>query len=105
MHINLSQELEQYLQSKVKSGFYNNASEVVRAAILRMFEEENKLSSLKTAVFIGDEQLDRGEGIPYTQARLDAITANAFANKRQGKKINPDVTSQLPIISLSTSRR
>jgi len=92
MHINLSQEMEQYLQSKVGAGFYSNASEVVRDAIRRMREEDEKLAALRAAVQIGDDQLDRGEGVPYTPERLAAITEKAFANARQGKKINPDVT-------------
>jgi antitoxin ParD1/3/4 len=92
MHINLSQEMEQYLQSKVGTGFYSNASEVVRDAIRRMCEEDEKLSALRTAVRVGDEQLDRGEGVPYTPERLEVLTEKAFANSRQGKKVNPDVT-------------
>ncbi|MGJ0483763.1 MAG: type II toxin-antitoxin system ParD family antitoxin [Methylomicrobium sp.] len=91
MHINLSTEMEQYLQSKVGTGFYSNASEVVRDAIRRMREEDEKLAALRAAVQIGDDQLERGEGIPYTSERLEAITAKAFANSRQGKKVNSDV--------------
>jgi antitoxin ParD1/3/4 len=93
MHINLSAEMEQYLQSKVGTGFYSNASEVVRDAIRRMREEDEKLAALRAAVQVGDEQIERGEGIPYTPERLEAITTKAFANSRQGKKVNPDVTS------------
>ena len=91
MHINLSQEMEQYLQSKVGTGFYSNSSEVVRDAIRRMREEDEKLAALRAAVQIGDGQLDRGEGVAYTPERLEAITANALANARRGKKANPDV--------------
>jgi antitoxin ParD1/3/4 len=91
MHINLSTEMEQYLQSKVGTGFYSNASEVVRDAIRRMREEDEKLAALRAAVQIGDDQLERGEGTPYTPERLETITAKAFANARQGKKVNPDV--------------
>jgi antitoxin ParD1/3/4 len=91
MHINLSKEMEQYLQSKVGAGFYSNAAEVVRDAIRRMREEDEKLAALRAAVQVGDAQLDRGEGVPYTPERLATITEKAFANARQGKKINPDV--------------
>lgn len=91
MHINLSAEMERYLQSKVSTGFYSNASEVVRDAIRRMREEDEKLTALRTAVQVGDDQLDHGEGIPYTTERLAAITAKALANASQGKKVNSDV--------------
>ena len=91
MHVNLSPEIEQYLQSKVGAGFYGNASEVIRDAIRRMKEEEDKLTALRTAVQVGDEQLDRGEGTSYTPERLEAITANAFANAARGKVVSADV--------------
>ena len=93
MHINLSQKMEQYLQSKVSTGSYNNATEVVCDAIRRMREADEKLATLRAAVQVGDDQLDRGEGVAYTPERLATITEKAFANARDGKKINPDVAS------------
>lgn len=92
MHINLSPEIEQYLQVKVGTGFYSNASEVVRDAIRRMWEEDQKLEKLRAAVQIGDEQLDRGEGLSYSASRLEAITEKALSNARNGKKVSADVT-------------
>jgi antitoxin ParD1/3/4 len=40
MNIQLTQELEQLVQSKVQSGRYNSASEVIREA-LRLMEERD----------------------------------------------------------------
>lgn len=91
MHINLSPEMEKYLQAKVGTGFYSNASEVVRDAIRRMWAEDEKLEALRAAVQIGDEQLDRGEGVTYAPERLDRITEKALTNARNGKKVSPDV--------------
>ncbi len=91
MHINLSPEIEQFLQTKVNTGFYSNASEVVRDAIRRMWEEEQKLEKLRAAVLLGDEQLRKGEGVGYTPQLLDAITNTAIKNAREGKPVNPDV--------------
>ena len=87
MHINLSPEMEQYLQVKVGTGYYSNASEVVRDAIRRMRDEDEKLAALRSAVAVGDEQLERGEGATYTPERLKQITEKAFANARNGKKV------------------
>lgn len=84
MHINLSPEMEKYLQAKVGTGFYSNASEVVRDAIRRMWAEDEKLEAMRAAVRIGDEQLERGEGTAYTPERLELITEKAFANARSG---------------------
>jgi len=92
MHINLSPEIEQYLQLKVGTGFYSNASEVVRDAIRRMWEEDEKLEKLRAAIRQGEEQIERGEGITYSASQLDKITEKALHDARNGKKINPDVT-------------
>jgi antitoxin ParD1/3/4 len=91
MHINLSPEMEKYVQTKVGMGFYSNASEVVRDAIRRMWAEDEKLAALRVAVQAGDDQLERGEGTAYSSEHLDRITENAFANARQGKKASADV--------------
>jgi len=92
MHINLPKEMETYLQSKVREGFYSNASEVIRDAVRRMREEDDKLEALKRAVRVGDEQLDRGEGRPFSRELLDQITEAARTGARQGRKVGPDVT-------------
>lgn len=91
MHINLSPEMEKYLQTKVGTGFYSNTSEVVRDAIRRMWAEDEKLQALRVAVQVGDEQIERGEGVAYTPERLDQITEKAFANAHSGKKVSADV--------------
>ncbi len=95
MHINLSPEVEKYLQSKVDTGFYSNASEVVRDAIRRMWEEDEQLEKLRAAVKLGDEQLDKGEGITYSKDRLIHITAKAFDNAKNGKKVKSDVQPRI----------
>lgn len=35
MHVNLSSEMESYIKNKVASGFYGNATEVIRDAECR----------------------------------------------------------------------
>jgi antitoxin ParD1/3/4 len=92
VHINLSPEMEQYLHGKVSAGFYSNASEVVRDAIRRMREEDEKLAALRAAVAVGDEQLARGQGATYSPELLEKLTELAMANARTGKKVSPDVT-------------
>ncbi len=65
MNVSLTPELEKWVQSKVQSGLYGSSSEVVRDAlrILHQFEEERlrKLSSLKSEIQIGLEQLRAGK--------------------------------------------
>lgn len=91
MHINLSAEIENYLQSKVNTGFYSNTTEVIRDAIRRMRAEDEKLETLRAAIQIGDEQLQRGEGIAYTPELLNKMTAAAITNAKQGKNERMDI--------------
>jgi antitoxin ParD1/3/4 len=46
MNIHLTDELERLVQSKVQSGRYNSASEVVREA-LRLLEERDELRAIR----------------------------------------------------------
>ena len=42
MNVSLTPELEKYIESKVESGLYNNASEVVRES-LRLLKEHDEI--------------------------------------------------------------
>ena len=44
MNISLTDELESVIEEKVKSGLYNNASEVVRDALRRAFCQQQPLN-------------------------------------------------------------
>lgn len=68
MHISLTAELESRIKSKVESGLYNNASEVIREALRFMDTHEDwildiKLARLREQLQVGVDQLNRGEGI------------------------------------------
>ena len=65
MNVNLTPELEELIHQKVKSGLYNNQSEVVREG-LRLLAEQDRLreahlENLRTALAAGLEQADRGD--------------------------------------------
>ncbi len=67
MNVHLTPELEQLVQTKVQSGRYNSASEVVREA-LRLMEQKDKvrtiqLQELRSRMDKGLAQAERGEGI------------------------------------------
>lgn len=91
MHVNLSPEMEVFIRNKVSSGFYGNATEVIRDAIRRMQGEEGRVAAWQAAIKVGDEQLDRGEGVPYTADALRDITQSAIGAMRSGKAMDPDV--------------
>jgi antitoxin ParD1/3/4 len=67
MNVHLTQELEQFVQSRVKSGRYNSASEVVRDA-LRLLADRDELmelrkQELRKKIALGMDSLHRGEGV------------------------------------------
>jgi antitoxin ParD1/3/4 len=82
MHINLSPEMESYIKAKVSSGFYGNATEVIRDAIRRMQAEEQR---------VAEAQLDRGEGTAYSRDLMNKLADTARKNTGSGKPIDPDV--------------
>ena len=91
MHINLSPEMESYIKTKVSSGFYGNATEVIRDAIRRMQANERQIAAFQAAVAKGDAELDRGEGVEYSAELMNTMTQTALQDMHSDKPIDPDV--------------
>lgn len=94
MHINLSPEMEKFVQSKVETGFYSNATEVIRDAIRRMHEEDMRIAAMRLAIHAGDAQLEMGQGVADTPERMQRDTARAKDTARRGKKVSSNLTPQ-----------
>ena len=67
MNVNLTPELEKFVQRRLKTGRYNSASEVVREA-LRLLDDQDKiraaqLTALRGRIDEGLASLDRGAGV------------------------------------------
>lgn len=64
-NINLTDRLDDFVESNVSSGRYQNASEVVREGLRlleqRQREDKLKLAQLRKVVRVGEDALDRGE--------------------------------------------
>ena len=58
MTVALGPHYENFIQSTITSGRYNNASEVVRAALRRLEDEEARLAALRSAIDDGDSSPD-----------------------------------------------
>ncbi|MGA2985161.1 MAG: type II toxin-antitoxin system ParD family antitoxin [Terriglobia bacterium] len=71
-NVNLTDELDRFVLAKVESGRYENASEVVRAALRTLEREERqyeiKLAALKTAIDEGDAS-GVAQGNPFARVR------------------------------------
>lgn len=75
-NVNLTHELDRFVAAKIESGSYDNASEVVRAA-LRILEREEreyeaKLAAMRTAIDTGDASgISRGDVFMRVRKRLN----------------------------------
>lgn len=78
MNVSLTAELERFISEQVASGRFRSASEVVRAGVRLLenqeAEREARLAVLRTAVAQGIVEFDRGEGIAGEQV-FDEILA------------------------------
>jgi antitoxin ParD1/3/4 len=88
MNVSLTPELEKLVTSKVESGLYQSASEVIREG-LRLLDDQDRLRELhlsetRKKIQTGLDQLDRGEGIPGDQAY--ARMKQRSAAFRKGKR-------------------
>jgi antitoxin ParD1/3/4 len=87
MNISLTPELEKFISSKVESGRYHSASEVVREA-LRLLEERDQVKSAQLAEFNQElgrrlDSLDRGERVDPVDAR-DKLERKSRARRKSG---------------------
>jgi len=87
MNVSLTPELEEFVDSKVKSGRYHSASEVVREA-LRLLEERDQVKSAQLAEFNKElgkrlDALNRGEHVDPAQAR-NKIRRKSEARRKSG---------------------
>ncbi|MBS1816537.1 MAG: type II toxin-antitoxin system ParD family antitoxin [Acidobacteria bacterium] len=72
MNVSLTPELEKFVDGKVESGLYNNASEVVREG-LRLLKEHDELRKKYAAqIERGWQQAQRGEVVDGEKAMVAA---------------------------------
>jgi antitoxin ParD1/3/4 len=88
MNVSLTPELEAFVQSRVATGRYQTASEVVREG-LRLLEQrerdrEDILEEIRAKISRGTEQADRGELIDG-EAVFEKIRQRSSARRARGK--------------------
>jgi antitoxin ParD1/3/4 len=106
-NVNLTNELESFVLARVESGRYENASEVVRAALRTLEREERqyeaKLAALQTAIDAGDIS-GIAEGSSFDRVR-QALKLPAMPHRRksvarrdpQGPQVRKSVVPRAPI--------
>ena len=56
--VSLGPHYEEFIQNTIAGGRYNNASEVIRAALRQLEEDEAQLAALRNAIDEGDASED-----------------------------------------------
>lgn len=89
MNVSLSPELEQLIEEKVKTGMYNSASEVIRAG-LRLLQEQDelrqiRLQELKREVQKGLDQIERGEVVDGDEVFKELRERNLKAKQSKAR--------------------
>jgi antitoxin ParD1/3/4 len=87
MNVSLTPELEKLVESKVRSGRYQSASEVVREG-LRLLDDQDRLRNaqleeVRRKIQTGIDQLDRGEGIDGRTILAELKQKSAVLRKKR----------------------
>ena len=86
MNISLTPELEKLVQSKVASGLYNSASEVIRESLRLLHERDQirelRLQELRAEIRKGVDQLEQGEYKIYETDELETLVSDI---QKQGR--------------------
>ena len=77
MNVSLTPKLDKFVKTKVDSGMYNSASEVVRES-LRIMEQRDqlqqmKLESLRHELEVGISQVEKGKGIELDSKGMKSL--------------------------------
>ncbi len=81
MHLNLSTEMEAFIRAKVASGFYGNATEVIRDAIRRMQDDDAHNARFLVAVEEGEADIAAGRVHTYTDTTMDEIVTEVLRER------------------------
>lgn len=84
MTITLTNELEELINEKVKSGAYKSADEVIIASLRLLKAQEKGMETLRQEVMRGVEDIQQGRFTTYgTDAELEAFSNEII---RQGQE-------------------
>ena len=79
--VSLGPHYEEFIRQNIAGGRYNNASEVIRAALRRLEEDETRLAAMRAALIEGEESgivedFDPQEFMNRLNAKHDAEVQN-----------------------------
>ena len=91
MNINFPPVDDGYIKAKVESGYYSNATEMVRDAVRRMREQDDQHGRLLAALELGERDIAEGRTVPYTPDLLNQIEREARTHAAHNRPPDPNV--------------
>lgn len=82
----LGDHFEHFIDTQVSEGRYDNASEVVRAALRLLEDHEARMRELRAALAEADAEISRGEGVTITDPHALAETIIRGGRARLDRK-------------------
>ena len=78
--ISLGDHFNDFIHAQLNSGRFSSTSEVVRAGLRLLEDNESKLAALRQRLAVGEEQANRGEFVEYS---LDSLIQEMDAESNQ----------------------
>ena len=78
--ISLGEHFNSFIDEQLNSGRFSSTSEVVRAGLRLLEDNESKMATLRLRLAVGEEQADRGEFADYS---LNGLIAEIDAENDQ----------------------
>jgi antitoxin ParD1/3/4 len=91
MTIHVPVDIEETIRQKVETGRYQDATEVIRAALRLLDAYDRRVETLRASIAAGLAAIERGDGIELTPNLMDAIAQEASERARLGRQTKPDV--------------
>ena len=91
MAISVPADIEARIRDKVERGEFADVGEVMREAMRLLDEQDRHLAWLRGVLRSGLDQLDRGEGVPFTPALVAEMRRDADERFARGERPKPDV--------------
>jgi antitoxin ParD1/3/4 len=92
MNVNFPPVDDSYIRAKVADGFYSNATELVRDAVRRLREQDDRqYAHLVAALEAGEQALRDGRQSVYSAALMDEIEQEARQFTADGGRPDPNV--------------
>lgn len=91
MALRVPADLEERIRQKVESGDYDDAVEVIRAAMRLLDRRDAQLQELRASIAEGLAAIERGEGVEWTPELMAKIDQEVDEQIRLGLPADPDV--------------